>query len=387
MNTVPLASTATTVLPKAALELNGCTMDELGWIALAVIAYTFVGYPLLAVALGRWRTFRPSVDASFEPRVSVCVAVHNGADHVGRKLESLLALDYPAQSIDFWIYSDGSTDATAEVVARYAASDARIHLLVDSQRSGKPTALNRLWAEAKGEVLLMTDVRQPVSRDAARALVRPLADPRVGCVSGRMVLDGQAGSGVYWRYESWIRRAEAAAGKLVGVSGLIYAMRRRDAVSLPADVILDDVWVPLGLALAGRRTVLAEEAEAHEPAFDDRQEFNRKTRTLAGNYQLIARMPRALVPVLSPVWFRIWSHKVLRLLAPFALLVLLLSSLDAREPIWNAFGLAQLAFYALAAIGPVAGLPARVARTFVVLNAAAVVGLWRYAFGLQKITW
>jgi Glycosyl transferase family 2 len=362
-------------------------MNELGWIALAAIAYTYLAYPLLASALARWRAFQPNLDLAFEPSMSVCVAVHNGADYIGRKLDGLLDLDYPAHKIDFWICSDGSTDATVEIVARYAARDARVHLLVEARRAGKPTALNRLWTEATSDVLFMTDVRQRVSRGAARALVRPLADPRVGCVSGRVVLDGLAGSGVYWRYESWIRRAEATAGKSVGVTGPIYAMRRHDAPALPADVILDDVWVPLGLALAGRRNVVADDAEAREDAFSDGREFNRKVRTLAGNYQLLARMPRALVPALSPVWFRMWSHKVLRLVSPFALAVLLVSSFEAQGPVWRAFAVAQLAFYALAAVGPVAGLPARVARTFVVLNAAAVVGLWRYALGLQRVTW
>lgn len=361
--------------------------NGLAWVASALVAYTYLGYPLLAALLGRARPFLPRVDPAFEPTVSVCLAVHNGVIYLEEKMESLLLLDYPHDKLEFLIYSDGSTDATVEEVAEYARRDGRIRLLSNPERQGKPTALNRLRAEARGEVLLMTDVRQPLSPGSARSLVRPLADPRVGCVSGRLVLSGTAGAAMYWRYESWIRRLEARSGTMVGTTGPLYAVRREDLDPLPPDVLLDDMWVPLRLVMRGRRNLQVEDARAYDRAFGDRREFARKARTLAGNYQLIFRAPKLLVPFSSPVWLAMLSHKWLRLTAPFLLAVLLIASLESQSPAWRALAALELSFYSLAAVGPVAGLLARVARTFVVLNAAAVVGLWRYAFGLQKITW
>lgn len=202
---------------------------------------------------------------------------------------------------------------------------------------------------------------------------------------------------MYWRYERLIRTAEGLLGRMVGVSGSIYAVRRADMPDLPADILLDDMFVPLRVALTtGKRIVLATSAEAHDAACDDDREFHRKVRTLAGNYQLLTRLPRMLLPGYSPVWFQVLSHKILRLACPWALLVLLLASVmlalpDARSPhetnAWRALLCAQCAFYALAIAGAAAGRLGTLARTFVVLNAAAIVGLVRVLRGAQPVTW
>jgi hypothetical protein len=185
---------------------------------------------------------------------------------------------------------------------------------------------------------------------------------------------------------------------MTGVSGSLYAIRRSDFPELPENVILDDMFVPLRLALEKKRIILAERAEAHDEAFEDEREFHRKVRTLAGNYQLVALLPSLLVPGRNPTWFQIVSHKLLRLICPWALLLLFAISLEiALLPdgklgalelaFWRTLALGQALFYALAALGARAGRVAALARTFVVLNAAAVVGLWRFARGAQPVTW
>src|SRR6185503_16153548 len=150
--------------------------------------------------------------------------------------------------------------------------------------------------------------------------------PRVACVSGNLVLRGAGGAGAYWRYENWIRDKEARFRGMVGVTGPIYAIRRADMAELPRGIILDDMWVPMRLRLAGRRIVFAREAVALDDAFADAREYGRKVRTLAGNYQLFALLPRLLVPFANPSWFETFSHKLLRLVCPWALLVLLAAS-------------------------------------------------------------
>lgn len=361
--------------------------------SLVILLYTYVGYPALVVLWARLFPKSSRALDGYEPTVSVCLAVHDGASSIRAKIRSLQNLDYPSARMQILVFSDGSRDGTEAVVRELAAADPRIRLLSGSERQGKPTAVNRLRAAARGEVLLMCDVRQSFARCALRALVRELSDPSVGCVSGRLVLAGNAGSGVYARYEHFIRVAEARAGSMVGVAGGIYAIRRADMPELPPDVLLDDMYVPLRVALEQRkRIVLAQGAEARDDACDDAREFFRKVRTLAGNYQLVRMMPELLVPVLNPVWFQFVSHKLLRLACPWALAALLFASARLAfgshgNPAWRVLVLAEIAFYVATVLGWALGRVGAVARTFVVMNAAAVVGLWRFIRRTQSVTW
>lgn len=377
-------------------------MSTLGAAALgvgliALIAYTYLGYPLWIALWSRLFPRAVSGHGDYQPSVSVLIAVMNGAEHLPRKLASLRALDYPPELVEILICSDGSTDDTFALAQQAAEESPRIHAFQNPTRMGKPSALNRLRRAASGDVLVLTDVRQLISPNAVRALVSPLADPSVGCVSGNLVIHGSGGPGAYWRYERFIRGAEGRLGLMVGVSGALYALRRVDFPSLPPQVILDDMYVPLSVALSGKSVILADGARAFDRAFDDKREFARKVRTLAGNYQLLLLMPRLLAPT-SRTWFSLFSHKLLRLLCPWALLTLqalsLVLALDPASTLsvtaldfWRAMLLGQIAFYTLALLGARAGKTGALARTFVVLNAAAMVGLWRFARGRQAVTW
>lgn len=371
-------------------------MTSLGVGLMVMVAYTYAGYPLLVALWARVAPHRVEPQAGFEPAVSVCLSVHNGEKFLAQKLASVQALDYPAHLLEILVYSDGSTDGTVELAKKLALGDPRVRVFASQTRLGKPTGLNRLRAEASGHVLLMTDVRQTLSPRALRALLEPLSDPAIGCVSGSLVLAGNTGAGAYWRYEKFIRGAEARLGGMVGVSGSLYAIRRGDLQPLPSDVLLDDMFVPLLTAAARKRIVLSHEAEAYDEAYEDEREFERKVRTLAGNYQLVAKLPWLLIPFKNPLWFQFVSHKLLRLVCPFALLGLLFASLtlalspetpSAARQFWQALVAGQLVFYALALLGARAGRVGALARTFVVLNAAAVVGLWRFLRGSQQVAW
>jgi len=348
--------------------------------ALAVLAYTFVGYPLLIAVLARIRPLKARESLTWEPVVTACIPAHEGAAFVGEKIDSLRALDWPREKLEILIYDDGSTDDTAKIAA---ARGARV--IRGGQRAGKPTALAKMAADAKGEVLLLTDIRQPLEKSALRALVRRLADPNVACVSGNLTLRGGAGAGLYWRYENWIRASEATFRSMLGATGPIYVVRKADLGEIPSDTILDDMWIPMRLRLRRKRLLFAPEAVAWDDAFADEREFRRKVRTLAGNYQLFARLPLLLIPIANPSWLETMSHKVLRLLCPWALLLLAVASMLDRRLQWLL--LAQAAFYLLAAVGPRATKLGTLARTFVVLHAAAVVGLLRYVRGTQRVTW
>jgi len=369
-------------------------------LAVALLAYTYVGYPIVIGVLARLFPRKRAVsDDAALPTVTVCLPVFNAAAYLPAKVQSLLAQEYPAERVQILITCDGCTDGSETVARELAASAAaggRIRVLVAPGRSGKPTALNTMIAEATGDLLLLNDVRQPLAPAAIRALARELSDPAVGVATGNLVLAGGAGSGVYWRYENWIRGQESRFRGVVGMTGPIGMIRRADFVPLPRDIILDDVWIPMQLGMAGKRVAFVAEAEARDAAFEDEREFKRKARTLAGNYQLFARMPALLIPFANRIWFETFSHKIMRLLAPWILLwlaaVSLLGATSASAPagtvaFMRALLIGQALFYLAAAAGRRAGRLGGLARTFVVLNSAALVGLWRYLTGRQRITW
>ncbi|NUP11452.1 MAG: glycosyltransferase family 2 protein [Polyangiaceae bacterium] len=366
--------------------------------ALGLLGYTYVGYPALIGVLAKLRPLELKPDPSFVPSVSVLLPAHNAEAYLDAKLDSLQALDYPREKLEILVYSDGSTDGTNAILERRARLDPRIVPILSDERAGKPRALNTMRKKAKGEVLLMCDVRQPFNTGALRALVRHLADPTVGCVSGALVLSGDAGAGVYWKYERWIREHEARFRSVPGVTGAIYVLRAEDLDDIPEDTILDDVWIPMRLRLQGKKVLFEPEAQAFDTAADDDREFGRKARTLAGNFQLFQRMPKLLVPGLNPSWLETVSHKGLRLAGPWVLGALAASSVaysmnppkGASSVTVNAvraLALGQAVFYAAAVAGPRAGKLAGVARTFVVMNAAAAVGFIRHVRGTQRIAW
>ena len=363
-------------------------MTSTALICLGVLIYTYLGYPVLIAVLARLSPMRIKPDPAFLPTVSVLIPVYNARPYIGPKLDSLLALDYPDDQIEIILSSDASNDGSDEVIRKYAERHPHIKVLRAERRSGKPAGINRMLQEATGEVLFMTDIRQPLDPNALRRLVAPLADPTVGAVSGNLMLVGKSGAGAYWHYEKWLRRSEGRFRSVVGVSGSIYALRRSDMQPLANDLILDDLWVPMRLRLQGRRILFEETALAFDEAFEDQREFGRKVRTLAGNYQLFARMPAILVPWLNPSFFEVMSHKVLRLLCPWALILLAgVTLFGIQEPLLMMLALGQGIFYAAALAGKRAGRLGSLARTFVVLNAAAVVGLYRYLAAAQKVTW
>jgi cellulose synthase/poly-beta-1,6-N-acetylglucosamine synthase-like glycosyltransferase len=365
-------------------------------LCLVVLAYTYFGYPVLIGLLARHFPTLRVIQRGYEPTVTACIPAYNVEAYIDAKLQSLVEQEYPAHKLRIIVYSDASTDATDSIVRVWAARDPRISLVRGAHRSGKPTALNAMRRLAQGELLLLTDARQRLERCALRALVSAMSDPSVGCATGNLLLVGSAGSGAYWRYENWIRRQESKFRSVVGMTGPIAMVRRRDLGKLPKKLILDDVWIPMRLRTQGRKVVLVEEAIAYDTAFADDREFSRKVRTLAGNYQIFAWMPELLLPWKNPSWMETISHKLLRLACPWALLGLFLScatiavSETAPDPLLALIRLlllVQLAFYTAALLGARAGRLATVARTFVVLNVAAQVGLWRFVLRRQAVTW
>ena len=299
------------------------------WISVVLLVHVFAGYPAWMWLLARVRP-QPVRKQAITPTVTVVIAVHAGAAHIAAKLANLGALDYPHDRIDIIIACDGCEDATATLARDFG--DSRVRVLEFPARRGKAACLNDAIAEAGGELLLLTDVRQRLAVDALRELTANLADATVGAVSGELLLEDAhtgfaRGVDAYWRYEKLIRHAESRCGSVVGVTGALYAMRRALFQPLPAGTVLDDVLVPMRVAAAGQRVVFEPAALAWDrPSQRPAEEQRRKIRTLAGNFQLVQLAPWLLSPVRNPLWFRFVSHKLLRLLAPWLVLTLTLSA-------------------------------------------------------------
>jgi cellulose synthase/poly-beta-1,6-N-acetylglucosamine synthase-like glycosyltransferase len=369
------------------------------WSALATLALTYLGYPLLVWAWSRIHP-RPVRSGRVEPTVSILLAAYNEERQIAARIRNLLDLDYPRDRLELLVASDGSADATLERAAAFEGAGVRV--FGRSERRGKPAALNALASCAAGELLVFTDARQRFERGTLRALVASFADPEVGGVGGELMLvaDPDRGSvgeavGLYWHYEKWIRRAESRVDSTVGATGAIYAIRRALFQPLPEDTILDDVLVPMGVVAQGHRIVFESAARAYDrAAASATQEFARKARTLAGVFQLFNDHPWVLSPRRNRLFFQTVCHKGLRLLTPLALAAALAANLLLlSSPFYRACLVLQATFYAAALAGhlrrdrrdrsPLLSLPYLIC----VLAWAAVVGFVRFARGRQAVTW
>lgn len=372
-------------------------LHGLFWLSALALFHTFVGYPLVVLLQARWRA-RPLRRSTATPTVSVIVAVYNGAGQVESRLANLAALDYPPGLLDIVVVCDGCEDDSAARCRRFG--DERVRVLEHARRRGKAACLNDAVAAARGEVLLMLDVRQRLEPEALRELVANLADPAVGVVGGELCFeDPQTGFArsvdAYWRYETLIRRSESASGSTIGVSGALYAMRRELFQALPEGTVLDDVLVPMRAARAGWRVVFEPRARAWDrPSTEPAQEQRRKIRTLAGNFQLLQLAPWLLSPARNPLWFRFASHKLLRLLAPWLVLLLgvsatLLANVHLLCALTLAALLAGLAMVLAARLVPAAGrwLPVRLSVAFFYMNAYAAMALLTFARNRRLHLW
>ena len=361
-------------------------MHILFWILLAAVAWCYAGYPLFVAAQARFRPrpLRPRADAEL-PAVTVILAVRNEREALRRRVDNLLAQAYPADRLHVLVACNGSRDGTEELARELARADARVRVVVSPPDRGKAGALNVGVAAATTPVVVFADARQRFAPDAVAQLVAPFADDAVGAVTGRLVIeraDRAAVEGVrlYWGMETRLRDAESRSGSVIGATGAIYAVRRALFHAVPASLILDDVYVPVRIALAGYRVVMAPDAVAFDvPAHDQQLEYARKRRTMVGNIQLVRALPALLNPIGNPIFFRFLSHKVLRLLTPFCFVGLLVASAFLPEPMYRAFFAAELALYAAGLVGMRVSLPAlSVPSAFVLVHAAVFAAFWRW---------
>jgi cellulose synthase/poly-beta-1,6-N-acetylglucosamine synthase-like glycosyltransferase len=370
------------------------------WSGAALLFYTYAGYPLLLALVSRWRA-RPVRRAQWTPSVSVIITAYNEERDLTAKLENTLLLDYPADKLEIIVASDCSTDRTDEIARQYSLSGVR--LCRQAERLGKTSAQNMAVEQARGEVILFSDATTLYNRDVLRVMLPNFADETVGCVAGRLVYVDPSSSSVgqgarsYWNYETFLKRHESRVCSLIGASGCLYAVRRSAYVPMYPEAC-SDFLIATKMVEQGLRAV-------YEPAAVCTEETNKRTdkelrmrvRVITQTFTDLWRHRAMMNPFRSGFYaVQLISHKVLRYLVPFFLLIILFSSL-ALAPhslLYALVALAQICFYLAAGLSwlmesrgfrrnRLLALP----QYFVLANLASLIAFYKFLSGERYARW
>ncbi|HLP93108.1 MAG TPA: glycosyltransferase family 2 protein [Saprospiraceae bacterium] len=392
------------------LSNSSGVLEIVFWLGLAIIVYAYLGYGFvlwLLVRLKRWFFRRPPLSSQALPEVTFIVCAFNEADWMARKIENSLSLDYPRQLIHFWFVTDGSDDQTPQIVAQYPyPADVQWQLLHQPERRGKIAAFQRAMELVKTPVVVSTDANTFVNREAIQRLVSHFSQQDVGAVAGEKRISmsekedaSSAGEGIYWRYESLLKKWDAELWTVVGAAGELFALRTDCYEPVPPDTLVEDFYMTMRIAQRGYKVAYAPDAWASERSSASvGEEMKRKVRIAAGGLQAIVR----LAPLLNPfrygvLSFQYISHRVLRwTLAPLFLPVLLaINTILAFQgkPLYQWLLAGQVSFYLAALLGwfleqhklkiKVLFVP----YYFCLMNWAMYAGLARLLRGKQSVIW
>ncbi len=370
------------------------------WLSVLVVIYSYVGYGVVIYALARIRP-RPHIRGPVRPKVSLIIAAYNEEQVIREKIVNSLCQTYPSELLEIIVVSDGSTDDTPDIVREYRYQG--VVSLHQPRRMGKTAAVQRAVEQAEGEVLVFSDANSMYAADAVERLVANFADPEVGCVAGEKRVRSQEGTGVakeaglYWRYESFLKRMDSTVHSVVGAAGEIFAVRRSAFKPVETDSFIEDFVMSMRIAEAGNRVVYEPKAVSVEeaPASAD-DEFERRARISAGGFQSIVRLRSLLVSRDRLLVFQYLSHRVLRwAVVPFLLPVLMVTNVAlVGDSFYMALLGVQVGLLGMAMAGWI--MQRRGVRSlrvvqvpfyFFMLNLAALVGFHRYVSRRQKVTW
>ena len=338
------------------------------WISVAFPLYVYIGFPLLLWLL-QALVRRPPRKQPIEPSVSLLVAAYNEAAVIADKIRNSLALDYPAEKLEIVVASDGSKDATAEIVRSFEAeSGGRVRLLNYPQNRGKMAVLNDAIRELRGDIVAFSDATSMLAADSLRILVQSFNDPHVGAASGvyRLLKKDQAQLGpqedIYWKYETFLKVQEARLGAFTGAHGSLFAIRCALYPFPSENTINDDFTIPMRILERGYRVAYEPAAVAFEEAHE-MEGFSRRVRITAGNIEQLREIKSLLWPPRPFVLFCLLSHKTGRLLVPVFMLIALATNIALRGQFpYNWLLVGQALFYSLAVLGGTVGLKPKILR-------------------------
>lgn len=364
------------------------------WSAVSLAFYSYLGYPLVLLAL-RLVIHRDVRKKRVTPIVSLLIPAYNEADVIQRKIKNSLALDYPADRIEVVVASDGSSDETA-AIAQARADGKRVRVLVFPQNRGKVATLNASVPELHGEVVVFSDAPAMLYPDSVRKLVENFADPEVGAVSGlyKVVKADQVNIGssedFYWKYETFLKVKESQLDSTLGGHGHLHAIRKALYPFPQPGTINDDYVIPVSVLAKGYRAVYEPSAIVYEEAHE-MTGFGRRVRIMAGNIQQLREIRGLLQPLRPLALFFFLSHKLTRLLVPFAMLTALIANLFLLDsPLYLATLFGQLFFYLLAAAGSLLRLRPKVLMLpfyFCMINLATFFGFYHALSRRRSLAW
>lgn len=374
------------------------------WLSIALVVYTYLGYGLLLFVLIRIKRLfkKPTLPKSgFEPKVTLVIPAYNEENFILEKVKNSLELDYPKDKLRILFITDGSTDNTAKLIAEQAG----VEVSHSERRAGKAAAENRAMTLVNTPFVVFCDANTYLNKQCIRNLVRHYQDEKVGAVSGEKRVMSKdkdsasaAGEGLYWKYESTLKKWDSELYTVVGAAGELISFRSNLVQDLEEDTILDDFMQTLRICEKGYRVVYEPEAYAAETASDNvKEELKRKVRIAAGGWQSMSRLRSLLNPFPQPMLtFQYVSHRVLRWsISAFVLPVILVTNalLYSQGLLYQWLMYAQIAFYAMAILGWI--LENRQLRVkllfvpyyFLMMNYAVFAGFIRWLKGEQKATW
>ncbi len=387
-------------------------LELLFWVFFFILIYTYIGYALILSVLFYFKKWLFPIklnqfDKAFEPRVCLFVTAFNEKDYIRQKVENSFDLDYPKEKVQYLWVTDGSDDGTPELLKKYG--NLEVHHSPD--RRGKMHAMNRGMQFVQAPIVIFSDTNTTLNKFAIREIVAKFSNPEIGCVAGEKRIKendadaaAAAGEGLYWKFESLVKKMDAGVNSAVGAVGELFAIRRDLFEEVETDTILDDFIISLRIAQKGYKIAYTPNAFAEETAsLNVKEELKRKIRIAAGGIQTLFRLSGLLNPFKhGMLTWQYFSHKVLRwTLAPFSLFFLFVLNffIIFRYNTWTGFNFytlffyLQLVCYLLAAIGwyfenrKLRFKLLFVPYYFVSINYASVRGIWRYFQGKQSVNW
>lgn len=371
-------------------------IEILFWLAVFIVIWAYFGYFIFLRVVSVF--YKKKVyKRDYYPSVAMIVTAYNEEKRIAKKIENCLAVDYPRDKLDIIVVSDGSTDRTNEIIESYR--DKGVHFLAMPTRQGKHHGQGKAVAVAKGEILVFSDATTFLKEDALANIVRSFADPKIGCVSGRDMVElnetGSAGEDAYVKYEMMLRALESRTGSLVGVSGCFFAIRRSLCRTWFPN-LSSDFYLPILTRINGYRVVLEPSAIAYYAVLDDpEKEFSRKVRTVVNGMAVMAYLRRVLNPLKYGTYaLKMISHKIMRWWVPGCLVVIFIASLLLSwvRLIYGIAAAAQIIFYLAALIGYLAKgsrryLFLKIPLFFVMVNLSIAVAWRKFLAGSRFVTW
>ena len=371
-------------------------MATLFWLCMAIVVYTYVGYGIviyLLVFVKRLATkAKPLADITDDrlPEVTLMVCAYNEEDISAEKMDNTRRLDYPSDRLHLVWVTDGSNDNTNVLLSAYP----EVKVIYSPERRGKAAALKHGIKEIDTEIVMMTDANTMLNPEAVREVARLMQDPKVGCVSGEKKVmarsdsdEAAQGEGLYWKYESTLKRLDSELYSAMGAAGELCVIRRQLMTDIPDDTLLDDFIISMEIVKKGYKIAYTSNAYAMEYGSADlHEESKRKRRIAAGGLQSCWRLRSLMNPLRHPVVaFQFVSHRVLRwTITPVCLFALVplntLLVLSGEGIVYTIIWILQILFYASAAAG------VRISKYFIFMNLNVFRGM-AYLFNNSTGMW